>query len=86
AQPGSSEGASSKDGDSESSAPQPDGGSESKPDSKEDEKEEPPIVTHHELLVSGKLLRYRVTTGFLPIMSAEGEVEARMFYMAYTLE
>jgi carboxypeptidase C (cathepsin A) len=51
------------------------------------EKEEPPVVTKHELrLAGGRVLRYSVTTGFLPLKSDTGEVEARIFFMAYTLE
>ena len=45
-----------------------------------------PVVTHHELRASGKTLRYTATTGYLPIRSAEGEVEARIFFVAYTLD
>jgi carboxypeptidase C (cathepsin A) len=48
--------------------------------------EEPPVVTGHELRVGGKVLKYNVTTGLMPLKSATGETEARMFYMAYTLE
>lgn len=48
--------------------------------------EEPPVVTSHESTVGGKSLKYKVTTGLMPIKNAAGEVEARMFYMAYTLE
>lgn len=51
------------------------------------QKEEPPVVTKHTARVGGKTLNYTVTTGFLPIKNAtSGETEARMFYMAYTLD
>jgi carboxypeptidase C (cathepsin A) len=50
-------------------------------------KEEPPIVTHHEIHVGGKVLRYTATTGFMPIRNDDtGEVEANIFFMAYTLD
>ncbi len=50
-------------------------------------KEEPPIVVKHSLTVKGKPLNYKVTTGFMPINNAQtGETEARIFYMAYTLD
>ncbi len=50
-------------------------------------KEEPPIVTHHEIHVGGKILRYTATTGFMPIRNEEsGEIEANIFFMAYTLD
>ena len=50
-------------------------------------KEEPPVVTHHEIHLGGRVLRYTATTGFLPIRNEEsGEVEANIFYIAYTLD
>jgi carboxypeptidase C (cathepsin A) len=48
--------------------------------------DEPPIVTHHEMRIGGRALKYTATTGFLPIKSATGDVEARLFFMAYTLD
>jgi carboxypeptidase C (cathepsin A) len=48
--------------------------------------DEPPIVTHHEVRVGNRALKYTATTGFLPIKSATNEVEARLFFMAYTLD
>ena len=51
------------------------------------EKEEPPVVTRHELKrKDGKVLRYTVTTGLMPLKNEKGETEARVFYMAYQLE
>ena len=50
-------------------------------------KDESPIVVKHSLTVKGKTLNYTVTTGFMPIKNAQsGETEARIFYMAYTLD
>jgi carboxypeptidase C (cathepsin A) len=50
-------------------------------------KEEPPIVAHHEIHVAGKVLRYTSTTGYMPIRNDEtGEIEANIFFMAYTLD
>jgi carboxypeptidase C (cathepsin A) len=46
----------------------------------------PPSVTKHEMRVGGRTLRYTVTTGVMPLKSATGETEARIFYMAYTLD
>jgi carboxypeptidase C (cathepsin A) len=46
----------------------------------------PPSVTHHEIRVGSRTLRYTVTTGIMPLKSAAGETEARLFYMAYTLD
>jgi carboxypeptidase C (cathepsin A) len=46
----------------------------------------PPVVTKHEIRVGGRALRYTVTTGVMPLRNAAGETEARLFYMAYTLD
>ncbi len=49
--------------------------------------DEPPVVTKHSSRVGGRQLNYTVTTGFMPIRNAvNGETEARIFYMAYTLD
>ena len=48
--------------------------------------EVPPVVTHHEIHVDGKLLRYTATAGRLPIKDAEDKIEAEMFFAAYTLD
>src|SRR5579875_3174814 len=48
--------------------------------------EVPPSVTHHEIHVDGKLLRYTATAGRLPIKNQSGRTEALMFYVAYTLD
>jgi carboxypeptidase C (cathepsin A) len=51
------------------------------------EKEEPPVVTRHELrLGGGRTLRYSVTTGMMPLKNEAGETEASIFYMAYVAE
>ena len=46
----------------------------------------PPVVTRHSITVNGRQLRYTVTAGVMPLKSASGETEARIFYMAYTLD
>jgi carboxypeptidase C (cathepsin A) len=59
------------------------------PAAKDDHKEardEPPVVRRHELRVGSRVLKYTVTTGFLPVKSDAGEVEARIFFMAYTAD
>lgn len=48
--------------------------------------EVPPVVTHHQITVDGKLLKYTATAGRLPIKRADGKIEAQMFYVAYTLD
>src|SRR5688500_20301615 len=50
-------------------------------------KDEPPVVTKHSTRVGSRTLNYTVTTGFRPIKNDRtGDVEARLFYMAYTLD
>jgi carboxypeptidase C (cathepsin A) len=50
-------------------------------------KEEPPIVTHHEVHVGGRILHYTAITGYMPIKSEDGnDVEAHIFFVAYTLD
>src|SRR5712675_128450 len=48
--------------------------------------EERPVVTHHEIRAGGKTLRYTATVGMMPLKNREGETEARIFFMAYTLD
>ncbi len=48
--------------------------------------EVPPVVTHHQITVDGKLLKYTATTGRLPIKRPDGKIEAEMFFIAYTLD
>src|SRR6185369_11663403 len=48
--------------------------------------EEPLSITHHEIRARGRVLRYTATTGMMPIKNRDGETEARMFFMAYTLD
>lgn len=48
--------------------------------------EKPPIVTHHQVTLGGKLLKYTATAGRLPIMRGDGKIEAEMFFVAYTLD
>ena len=45
-----------------------------------------PVVTHHQVTVAGKLLRYTATAGRMPIKDEAGNIEAEMFYVAYTLD
>jgi carboxypeptidase C (cathepsin A) len=50
------------------------------------EREEPPVSVNRSTRVGGRTLNYTVTTGFMPIKNAvSGDTEARIFYMAYTL-
>ena len=48
--------------------------------------EEKPVVTRHEVRAGGKVLKYTATTGMMPIKNQAGEVEANIFFIAYTLD
>lgn len=48
-------------------------------------KDEPAVVTQHEILVGGRTLRYTATAGRLPLKDASGKITAEMFYVAYTV-
>ncbi|HTM58006.1 MAG TPA: hypothetical protein VL123_06290 [Candidatus Udaeobacter sp.] len=45
-----------------------------------------PVTTQHEITIGGKVLRYKVTTGKLPLKNDQGETEAEIFFMAYTAD
>src|ERR1051325_3949448 len=48
--------------------------------------DEKPAVTHHEIQLGGTTLKYTATAAQMPIMNANGDTEAHIFYMAYTLD
>lgn len=48
--------------------------------------DEKPIVTHHEMEVGGKPVRYTATVAQMPLKDASGDTEAHIFYTAYTLD
>jgi carboxypeptidase C (cathepsin A) len=48
--------------------------------------ETPASVTHHQITVEGKGLKYTATAGRLPIKRGDGKIEAEMFYVAYTMD
>lgn len=45
-----------------------------------------PVVTRHEIHIGGKTLHYTATAGLMPIHNADGDLEANIFYIAYTLD
>ena len=51
-----------------------------------DVSEVPPVVTHHQVSLDGKVLKYTATAGRLPIKRGDGKIEAEMFFVAYTLD
>src|SRR3970040_978760 len=48
--------------------------------------DQPPLVTRHQVPVRGNVLRYTVTTGYMPVKNAQGTIEGQMFFMAYSLD
>ena len=68
--------------------PKPEPAKESDKDKEEhyDMTEVPPVVTHHQLTLDGKVLKYTATAGRLPIKRGDGHIEAEMFFVAYTLD
>lgn len=52
-----------------------------------DPRDEPPVVTKRTLRVGPRTINYTVSTGYIPIRNAvSGDIEARMFFMAYTMD
>lgn len=48
--------------------------------------DEKPVVTNHSIQVGGKTLNYTATVAQMPLYDSAGEVEAHIFYVAYTLD
>jgi carboxypeptidase C (cathepsin A) len=48
--------------------------------------EEAPVETRHRATLGGKTIDYTVTTGMMPLKSVSGEIEANIFFVAYTRE
>jgi carboxypeptidase C (cathepsin A) len=48
--------------------------------------EESPVVSKHQIRANGKTLSYTATAGMMPIRSAQGEIEANLFYVSYVLD
>ena len=42
-----------------------------------------PVVTQHQIRVGGEVIRYSATTGYMPLMTEEGELKANIFFIAY---
>ncbi|MBI1792393.1 MAG: peptidase S10, partial [Acidobacteria bacterium] len=45
-----------------------------------------PVIKTHELKLNGRTLKYRSTTGLMALKADNGEIEASLFYVAYTLD
>jgi carboxypeptidase C (cathepsin A) len=46
----------------------------------------PPVITHHQLALGGKALKYTATAGRLLLKPENGPTEAAIFFTAYTLD
>jgi carboxypeptidase C (cathepsin A) len=66
--------------------PKPEPAKDSGKDEHYDMTEVAPVVTQHQITVSGKVLKYTATAGRLPIKRGDGKIEAEMFFVAYTLD
>jgi carboxypeptidase C (cathepsin A) len=67
------------------SQPQPKPGEDAKAEHF-DMTEVAPVVTHHQIALNGKTLKYTATAGRLPIKRDDGKIEAEMFFVAYALD
>lgn len=66
---------------------QPEQRKDETPEKKPTPPEPAPVETRHTVAVDGRTLSYTVTTGRLPLTNEEkGEVEAHVFFVAYTLD
>jgi carboxypeptidase C (cathepsin A) len=45
-----------------------------------------PVVTHHQISLDGKTLKYTATAGRLPVKRGDGKIEAEMFFVAYSVD
>jgi carboxypeptidase C (cathepsin A) len=61
-------------------------GAAAKPAERKEEPEQPPVITHHELHINGRALKYTATAGLMPIKNADGDTHAHIFFIAYTLD
>jgi carboxypeptidase C (cathepsin A) len=62
------------------------GGIEPRLDPKEMVPAEDVVVTHHTMTLHGKVLAYTATVGRMSIKTSTGVTDAKMFYVAYTLD
>lgn len=48
--------------------------------------EQKPVVREAEITVQGRPLKYKSTAGTMPLKNEAGEIEAQLFYVAYTVD
>lgn len=73
----------------EANAPGPAAGEHpKKPETKAEPatEEEKPSVTHHKITVHGRSIEYTGTAARMPIRNNQAQLEAQMFYVAYTVD
>lgn len=46
----------------------------------------PPVVTHHHITIDGKTINYTATAGYMPSKDKNENVQAKIFYIAYTAD
>jgi carboxypeptidase C (cathepsin A) len=46
--------------------------------------EAPPVVTHHQMMIDGKTLKYTATAGYMVMKDENGKAKANIFFIAYT--
>jgi carboxypeptidase C (cathepsin A) len=59
---------------------------EKKPEEKPKLEESVPVITEHSIVMDDKTLRYTVTAGTLPLKDDKGDIEALIYFTAYTLD
>lgn len=50
------------------------------------ERDDEPAVTHHQITIAGKVLKYTARAGFLSLRDEFNKIHARIFYVSYTLD
>jgi carboxypeptidase C (cathepsin A) len=48
--------------------------------------EEKPVITHHQISIGSRVVKYTVTAGLMPLKNDTGVTEAQVFFMAYSLD
>src|SRR5437868_7411872 len=79
AKPDSSDKAQASGSQASGSQPTAAGDTPVKPDSAAPVVDEKPVVTHHQITVNGKTLKYTATVAQMPIRNEDGETEAHIF-------
>ena len=46
--------------------------------------DDPPVATKHSISIHGQKIAYTATAGYIPIRNTDGEIQGRMFFVAYS--